>query len=86
MIGYTMKTQSDGILKVTKGCLLDLKAIKGNNGHVLLKSEDLHHFESGARLKSPRRVTFVDGDYNDGLCRKKVDNGFGLEGEHFLML
>ena len=35
----------------------------------------------GARLKSPRRVTFVDGDYDDGWCTKKVDDGFGLEGE-----
>ena len=26
-------------------------------------------------------MTFVDGDYDDGWCTKKVDDGFGLEGE-----
>ena len=35
----------------------------------------------GTRLKSPRRVTFVDGDHNDRWCTKKVVDGFGLEGE-----
>ena len=60
-IGYTMMIQSDRVLKVAKGCLVHLKGVMGNNGHVLLKSEDLHHVERGARLKSPRRVTFVDG-------------------------
>ena len=40
---------------------MHLKGVIGNNGHRLLRSGDLHHVESGARLKSPRRVKFVDG-------------------------
>ena len=79
-IGYTMKTQGDGVLKGAKGCLAHLKGVMDNYGHVLLKSKDLHHAESDVRLKSPRKMTFVDGDYHDGWCTKKVKNGFGLEG------
>ena len=78
-IGYTMKTQSDGVLKVAKGCLVHLKGVMGNIGHELLRSEGLHHVERGASPKS-RRVTFDDGDHHDEWCTKK-DDGFGLEGE-----
>ena len=78
-IGYTMKTQSDRVLKMAKGCLVHLKGVMGNNGHVLLRSGGLHHVERGARPKS-RRVTFDDGGHNDRWCTKK-DDGFGLEGE-----
>lgn len=52
-IRYTLKA---------KGCLVHLKGVIGNNGHMLRRSRDLHHLESGARLESSRRVTFVDGD------------------------
>ena len=79
-IGYTMKAQSDGVLKVAKGCLVHLKGVMGKNGHVLLKSGGLYHVERGARPKS-RRVTFDEGDHNDGWCTKKVVDGFGLEEE-----
>ena len=65
-IGYTMKIQSDGVSKVTKGSLVHLKGVMGNNDHVLLRSGDLNHVESGARLKSQKKVTFVDGDYHNG--------------------
>ena len=40
---------------MAKGCSVHLKGVMGNNGHVLLRSEDLHQIESGARLKSPRQ-------------------------------
>ena len=63
-IVYTMKTKSDGVLKVAKGCLVHLKGVIGNNGHVLLRSGGLHHVERDARHKS-RRVTFDDGGHND---------------------
>lgn len=66
---------------MTKGCLVHLKGVMGNIGHVLLKSRDLHHVERGARLKSPRRVTFDDGGHNERWCTKKIDDGFGLEEE-----
>ena len=79
-IGYTMKTQSDGVLKVAKGCLVNLKGVMRNISHVLLKSGNLRHVERDARLKSPR-VTFVSGGHNVKWCTKKVDDGFGLEGE-----
>ena len=26
-------------------------------------------------------MTFIDGDYHDGWCTKKVDDGFDLKGE-----
>ena len=64
-IEYTVKNQNDGVLKVAKGCLVHLKGVSVNNGHVLLREGDLDHVESGARLKSQKRVTFVDGDYHD---------------------
>ena len=79
-IEYSMKTQSDRVLKVAKGCLVHLKGVMGNNGHVLLRSGGLHHVERDARPKS-RRVTFDDGGHNDRWCTKKVDDGFGLDGE-----
>ena len=44
---------------------MHLKGVMDNNGHVLLRGGDLDHVESGARLKSQKRVTFVDGDYHD---------------------
>lgn len=69
------ETQSDGVLKVAKGCLVYLKGVTGDIGHVLLRSGDLHHVESGARLHS-LRVTFVDGYYHDGWCTTKVVDGF----------
>ena len=77
-IGYTMKTQSDGVLKVENGCLVHLKGVKGNNGHVLLRTGCVHHVERGARRKSLRRVTFDNGGHNDRWCTKKVDDRFGL--------
>lgn len=46
-IRYTIKTQSNGVLKVAKGCSVHLKGVVN------------------ARLKSSRRVTFVDIDYHD---------------------
>ena len=76
-----MKTLSDGVLKVAKGSLVHLKDVKGNNGHVLLKSGGVHHVERGARRKSQRRVTFDDGGHNDRWCTKRVNDGFGLKGE-----
>ena len=35
---------------------MHLKGVLGNNGHVLLRSGDLHHVESATRFNSPRRV------------------------------
>ncbi|CAO2827145.1 unnamed protein product [Amaranthus hypochondriacus] len=80
-IGYTMKTQSDGVLKVAKGCLVHLKGVMGNNGHVLLRSGGLHYVERGENPNSLKRVTFDEGAHNDRWCTKRVDDGFGLEGE-----
>ena len=76
-----MKTQSDEVLEVANWCLVQLKGVMGNNGHVLLRSDGLHHVERGAKPKLLRRVTFDDGAHNDKWCTKRVDGGFGLEGE-----
>lgn len=51
---------------MAKGFLVHLKGLMGDIDHVLLRSRDLHHVESAKRLKSPRKVTFVDYDYHDG--------------------
>ena len=56
-----------------------LKGVMGENGHVLERNGDLYHVKSDARLKSLRRVIFIDGDYHDGCCTKKFVDGFGLE-------
>ena len=50
-IEYTMKTQSDRVLKVANGCLVHQKGVMEDISHVLLRSGDLHHVESGERLK-----------------------------------
>ena len=47
-IWYTMKTQSDEVVTVSKVCLVHLKGVMGTKGHVLLRVGDLHYFESGA--------------------------------------
>ena len=62
-----------------------LNALKGydvgNKEYVLLMRGDLHHVESGAKFKSPRQITFIDGHYHDWRCIKKSDERFGLKGE-----
>ena len=57
---------------MAKECLVHLKSVMGNIGHVLLRSGSLHHVERGKSPKS-QRVTFDDGDHHDGWCAKKDD-------------
>ena len=66
--------------------VLQYRALEGIDGQQLLRSGELRHVESDARLKSPRIVTLVNSDYYDMWCTKKVDNGFVLEGKPIIKL
>ena len=37
MKGYTIKTESHGVLKAANECLVPLNKVMGNNSHVLLR-------------------------------------------------
>lgn len=67
---------------------MHLRGVLGNNGHVMLRSGDLHHVESATRFNSLRRVISVLTTMLGGALRPVI--GLVLRGsqdlDHMLML